>query len=167
MKKLLVLFLVLGVASLATAGLVVIGPATAVEGTTFDVIVSGLAADAPYNGGLYEPTLSDASKAPVNLIALAAAGNLAGDGGVLPSYGGFDFIADDLLGAGVEDGDWYIATYVAGPAGGSLVLDLYDYAVDYYAPVSAAIATIEFVAVPEPATMAILGLGALVLRRKK
>jgi len=162
MKKLLVLTLVLGVASLATAALTITAPATVVEGTAYQIILSGGAGEV-VNVGLYD--IGNAAGIPTGWTVEAAAGNLASVGVNFPSYGGIEFLADDLFGTGVQAGTWATLDMVAGAAGESLVWDLWDY--NAASEITPGVMTVNFVPVPEPMTMGLLGLGALVLRRKK
>ncbi|MDH4203562.1 MAG: hypothetical protein OEV87_11820 [Phycisphaerae bacterium] len=147
MKKLFMLSFVLGLVSVIHAALTIDAPATAMEGTQFDVIISGGAGES-YVVGLYDTNFA-AIGIPDNVQVLDAAGNL-GSYDIFPSYGGFDFIVDDLQGSGVQAGDWVIATYTAGLAGGSLILDLWDYSVSYETPAVLSIAIIEFTPMLEP-----------------
>ena len=160
MKKFLVLALVLSVASLATAGLTITAPATVNAGDAYQIVLSGLAGDV-VSVGLYD--VGNADGIPTGWVIEAAAGNLAGVGVAFPSYGGPEVLIDDLLGDGVQTGTWVTLDMVAGAAGTSLVWDLWDY--NAGSAITPGVMTVDFV--PEPATMALLGLGALVLRRKK
>ena len=169
MKKLLVLTLVLGIASLATAGLSYNVPVSVEPGEAFQVTISSDAGipDMPYELGVY----------PGSNVTIDGADVDNGPGGVLEgylaaanyyaSYGGADFTAKDT--AAVEPGSalgvWFTIDAVAGPAEGLAVFSIQDYNAGY-AEVGTFSVPVE-VAVPEPATMALLGLGALVLRRKK
>ena len=160
MKKLLVLSLVLGIASLATAGLTI--SAANVTETSFDLVISGLGSDVPneasgsINGGVYGDLSGD------SLTVLAANGNLGG-GNYIESYDGWDFTVGDLAAGAVADGDWISISYSGAAAGTTYSFDMYDYAVSSFT----AVGGIDVTTVPEPATMALLGLGALVLRRRK
>jgi len=163
MKKLLVLVLVLGMASLANAG-ILSDISLSMSGST--VTVNGLAATTAYfaNGfGIYVP---GGAASPV--ISNVAIGSAAGDLGKVLWYGnstdyagynGFDaFPGQSGQGANVAIGTWATFTY-AGAVGDKL--DIFDNAISATQRVG------QLTITPEPATLAILGLGALLLRRKK
>ena len=168
MKKLLVLMLVLGMGSLASAALILDAPAEVDVRTVteFDVTISGTAADAPFAGGVYaDPQYSD-------VTATAGKGNGLGNLGAVKAYNdgafnGWDFTVDELKPVDPEDfvaDDWSVVlTYGVGAEGTSQDYGLFDYAVSYDNAVQ--MATVK--SVPEPMTFALLGLGGLFLRRRK
>ena len=159
MKKTLVLTLALGIASLTNADLVLDAPATVVEGTAYQIVIGGTTADAPLDiflGGWYEFPANPAGN-PISVTIEAAAGNLAGFY-LYPSYGGVELYA----GADVQDGEWFTMDMVAGPAGTQLVYDFYDV---YTGIETLGVLTVEFV--PEPATLLLLGMGGLLIRKRK
>lgn len=70
---------------------------------------------------------------------------------------------DDLMGQGVQAGQWVKLTYLAGKVGEVYTIDLCDYNVSATAPVD----SFAIRVVPEPITMGLLSLGALFIRRRK
>ena len=170
MKKLLVLMLVVAVGSIASAGMMLSGPAEAAEGEAFELVVSGMAADATglgLAGGVYA-TPGAGGQTAGSAEALAAAGNLGSVGTYDDGFfNGWDFTVGALLpqdaSEEVADGDWAVLRYVAGAAGTSETFGLYDYDVSYDDPIQ----TITVAYTPEPMSLALLGLGGLFLRRRK
>ena len=164
MKKILALVMVLGIASLATAGW---APVISGAGSTITISNTFDGEGAPDGTWLGSTLAIDHG----SVIAGPAAGSnfASSDGGawggptwlqtnypVVPGIGSW---ADgvvytvELIGA---DAGWVWTTEAAGAVA---QVDLYD----------AGGASVQgtIYAIPEPATMALLGLGALVLRRKK
>ncbi len=157
MKKLMVLSLVLALGTLASAGFTkanIEAPVEVMEGQAFNIFVFGDAA-AKISGGLYGLT-------PTSLEFLPGSGNLA-SGEISDEWGGVDFVVDDLMGQGVQAGQWVKLTYLAGKVGEVYTIDLYDYNVSATAPVD----SFAIRVVPEPITMGLLSLGALFIRRRK
>jgi len=174
MKKLLVLLLVLGLANVADATLsleIRDGGSAVTEmvvGQNYLAVISSDATSSvAINGGLYGPTFTASDWAlvtPSNPIDLDA----SGDAGIISWYApyeGYEWTAFDASSAVMPNqdvGDWF--TVDLSPTGtGSFQLDLYDYAVSSSVPILGVSVPI----VPEPATIALLSLGGLLLRRRK
>jgi hypothetical protein len=166
MKKLLVLSLVLGIASLATAGLQFsIGGTQYADGST--VLVGGQTAVGIYNDTAFTgPSL-------VQWIGIETDQQVEGTATVnndlLP---GTWSITDYGTFAGYPD-TWYWYTNQDLPAvGDTLVGDLFtveglpDATITLYDSQFTSLGSVNLVT-PEPVTMALLGLGGLMIRRKK
>ena len=177
MRKLVILMLVLGMASFASAGLVLtiedtsgtVDPDTLVKGESYTVWVSGLEADQSITGGVYGPagTAADWTKVSLsNPVVEDAAGDTSGNSYV-GAYFGYDFAAGDTSTAILPDGadgKWFSWDLDA-DAVGDFSLLLYDYT--NINQTTALSTTTGKVLIPEPMTIALLGLGGLLLRRRK
>ena len=180
MKKVLVLTLVMGIASLATAGLSLSGVDNGNGTYTYSFIQdaenttgSGGALTFDIGSGVYSSSfVQDATGYDAGSGAnvtgwdwsLNAWGELSGDWklSLVPN-----------LGAGTPGTGSVLGAYITGPnAGDDILFDgvLATLTVDVASvDVTGSFDGVSFdeTVVPEPATMALLGLGALVLRRKK
>jgi hypothetical protein len=188
MKKLLVLALVLSMATMASAGLQIsINGQQEAEEATITVVPSGsvtldiwtdsaisdvlggtgfYALAAPTSGGtLSGGILANATYWGCSIIQDAAGAGIALPAGDNGPYGaiaiapGYDVIP---LGTTIFDG---IAFHCEGP--GDVVVSLYMINGDTGELFGPAIDTVTIHQIPEPMTMALLGLGGLFLRRRK
>ena len=157
MKKLLVLSLVLGIASLASAGFSIVvdtdaGTVTA-NGTADADIYLLLTSDAGVTGGALgaaAPSLSGDVGMSAADFAAAVGMSIDGDG--------LAYVIASSAGEVYDTGDYLSGAYGTG----ATVANLY-----YFSEITGGNGLLDSVVIPEPATMALLGLGALVLRRKK
>ena len=180
MRKMLVLMLVLGMGSLATAVPTLTGPTSANPGDTITIWIQGTTGDASvpggiqggwsgmlgidYSGSAYNPNpyMSFVSFSP---SVTAAAGQFAANGS------GFN-IAYFTAGAGipwseatdVDAADWFAYQFTIGSQVASSTTIPVEIFKNWGGSV---VATLPVHVVPEPITMALLGLGGLFLRRRK
>jgi hypothetical protein len=179
MRKLLVLMLVLGMASLAAAvPTITVSNATPVNGETIQVYITGTAADANPDGST--ATGGWSGFVAIDYATFGPTGgstylSLGANPAVTPEAGGYAqystssaleyFAAIPLLpwaeATDVDAGLWF--TYdvlVTGVDGDSELIDLLDNGLGI-------VTSVQIDIIPEPMTMALLGLGGLFLRRRK
>jgi len=176
MKKILILMLVLGLVSIANATVTMelyeadgTTPVSGdcIVGSSYVLAVEGASADAGASLGLYGSTYTAADWANLGAGGQSAATKLdTGDLSYInwvASWYGYDMLADDTgMGSGVSTGTWFTID-LTGLAEGTYSFDLLDYGMG-----SAVIASESGnVVIPEPITIALLGLGGLFLRRRK
>ena len=180
MKKILMLMLVLGLASTASATITIelresdgVTPVADLvngvyEGSNYVLVVEGALADAGNSVGIYGAAYAASDWDNLGSADLANAASVIDTGDLsyinyVPAYTGFDAMAQDTgQGAGVSTGDWFTID-LTGLLAGDFSLDLLDYTAS-----SAVIGNVSgTVTVPEPITIALLGLGGLFLRRRK
>ena len=179
MKKLLILMLVLGMASLASATpVMVVSNTTPTLGSTFTVTISGTSAEASgatwddggyegvialdydnYTDGADNPYISFESLTPtIETAAGASAGTTPATGNVA-WVAAFGFPEPSEV-KDVDEGLWFTWTLNADALGTTMV-DFLN--AGWSTTLDDQLVTI----IPEPVTIALLGLGALFLRRRK
>lgn len=188
MRKLLILMLVFGIASMANAALTIevrdaTGTSAITEidtGQTFTVVLGGLVSDfgsasgyfrlydnyESFGGTDYFDFVSTSQPTRVdNGSGYDAAGNLAWTGPYDATYDGYestaDQIGDEIAANDGIDGDWFIYQAVAGSNLGTGTVGLLN------SSYSAFLESDTITIIPEPMTVALLGLGGLFLRRRK
>ncbi len=161
MKKLLVLMLVLGMASLASAGLSIRISGEPGAGEQFSVILSGLVSD--LGGGEIAGAIETAIAADDHGVIKPTVG-LGSTTDSFGAFGTYDFsigVGNDVTGW-TSDGDWVEVVFTAGLAGTSYEFALQDGTFSHVYG-----SEIGVTVTPEPMTMVLLGLGGLFLRRRK
>ena len=163
MKRVLVLALVLGLVSAANAAVTLVdGPADPIDiGATATIMVNN-SDDGGYSGWLeiVDPTVADFDGMP----ELTAAGNPDGSSTVVlyPEYGAwYEFSVISFSPTSpVLAGDHVVAK-VVGVGEGTTALNLYD------GDGETLLQSVAITVIPEPMTIALLGLGGLLLHRRK
>jgi len=172
MKKMLVLMMVLGLVSVANASVVisVSGPATIVAGTTASYAITLTGDDI----GSFDLDFGASNGlATTGNVAIVAAGRDAGIDYIGTDYITYDFevVGASGIGGAITVGNLVTFDMTAGSTLGFFDLMVANIWVDTPAgadanPTFNALSGIEIV-VPEPITVALLGLGCLFIRRRK
>ena len=173
MRKLLILMLVLGVASVASATMTITGPTDVLAGQTYSYSLNGTSAETAvgYGGYVwidYPSYISDDPCGAISNVGMNAT-NLTGpmsgyNTGYLPDA--FYFVGTSVAGTTqVFVGEWF--TFDVTIPDGAQETDTYGIDI-----LSSGFAILQDGAlvlhvVPEPLTLCLLGLGGLLLRRRK
>jgi hypothetical protein len=165
MKKLLVLMLVLGMSSVASATITVVAP-TQLDYTVSETGIISVSSDSTADAGIYLDIyyVSDASYSLANPTLTSIAPSLS----TVNWYkAGYDNDELEILFASAPDevvttGEWFTLEITC-LAGIDVLVEVYDSAAPY--PL---LQTMTIEQIPEPMTIALLGLGGLfMLRRRK
>ena len=168
MKKLLILMLVLGVTSAASALTVTLDPSgsgTSVPGTVSINVVS----DTDYAGYTYYVGIADSTYGDFSSVtALSGAGGQSGVTDYGNALAGWDHVYEIVASDSTDPFDSVLAGnqfslsigFTGANTGEDVIVALMNNSL-------ATIGTYEIQGVPEPMTVALLGLGGLFLRRRK
>lgn len=155
MKKLLVLMLVLGLATAANAVTYDLSGDTMTATGTISVDVTGATADVYLALVISSPgglgTFTKGTYAP-SMTGSVMAATVNGDAGEIWAFG---TIPEELY----QDGSWLTAAWSGASTNATITV--------YSTPDGLSYTFLDSVLVPEPMTIALLGLGGLFLRRRK
>jgi len=181
MKKTIQLSIVLLVSLNLNAEMILSGPSYILPGEPFQIIVSGLSSDITFQAGggtqvgvyatTYEGEFANTPEGSwwlngVDGFVTQAAGNLAHIAGYDPYYyGGFEILIGDTEAGGVQDGEWAVLHYLAeeNEPYTTINFNLVHYDTSYEVPVH----SISLNILPEPTTLLLLGMGGVLMRKRK
>ena len=165
MKKVLILMLVLGMASLASATLQFVDPASSGSNLSIESTALFVFADSTYIFVVADTTGTVPSGGG---LTAAAPDNSGWAGSISGTYPGANTAIATLLSLTAVDGMWGDFTQATGSKAAGIYADSITWAGITYLVGTKDFTTYTLLdTIPEPMTVALLGLGGLFLRRRK